>query len=132
MAPQYLDRDLDALAVNGRPVVIGMRGGVKEGLNLGKLMAERAAIAAASLRARCLDEKVAVVVAVREAVWPLIESGTVKPVIDRVLPIEAATEDTAPWRAAPVSARSRSRCEWGFVMVRRGSASGCGWRRGDV
>jgi NADPH:quinone reductase-like Zn-dependent oxidoreductase len=89
---KYLDRNLDALAVNGRLIIIGMQGGIQAELNLSKLMTKRAAIAATGLRARPLEEKATIVAAVREHVWPLIENGTVKPVIDRVLPIEAAPE----------------------------------------
>ncbi|WP_377270395.1 NAD(P)H-quinone oxidoreductase [Peterkaempfera sp. SMS 1(5)a] len=89
---KYLDRNLDALAVNGRLVVIGMQGGAKAELNLGKLLAKRAAVAATSLRARPLDEKAAIVASVREHVWPLIESGVVRPVVDRVLPMAEAAE----------------------------------------
>src|SRR5579859_2382829 len=74
---KYLDRNLDALAVNGRLVIIGMQGGVTADLNIAKLMSKRAAIAVAS---------------VREHVWPLIESGVVRPVIDRVLPLADAAE----------------------------------------
>ncbi|QMU79787.1 NAD(P)H-quinone oxidoreductase [Streptacidiphilus sp. PB12-B1b] len=92
MGAKYLDRNLDALAVNGRLVVIGMQGGIKAELNLGKLMTKRAAIAATGLRARPLDEKAAIVASVREHVWPLVESGTVKPVIDRALPLAEAAE----------------------------------------
>jgi len=92
MGAKYLDRNLDALALNGRLVIIGMQGGVQAELNLGKLMAKRAAIAATGLRARPLDEKAAIIASVREHVWPLIESGTVKPVIDRVLPLADAAE----------------------------------------
>jgi putative PIG3 family NAD(P)H quinone oxidoreductase len=89
---KYLDRNLDALAVNGRLVVIGMQGGTKAELNLGKLMAKRGAVLATSLRARPLDEKAAIVAAVREHVWPLIESGVVRPVVDRVLPLGEAAD----------------------------------------
>ena len=89
---KYLDRNLDALAVNGRLVVIGMQGGIKAELNLGKLMAKRAAVAATGLRARPLAEKAAIVASVREHVWPLLASGVVKPVVDRVLPMPAAPE----------------------------------------
>ncbi|AXI78579.1 NAD(P)H-quinone oxidoreductase [Peterkaempfera bronchialis] len=89
---KYLERNLDTLAVNGRLVVIGMQGGAKAELNLGKLLTKRAAIAATSLRARPLDEKTAIVASVREHVWPLIESGRVRPVIDRALPMAQAPE----------------------------------------
>jgi putative PIG3 family NAD(P)H quinone oxidoreductase len=92
MGAKYLDRNVDALAVNGRLVVIGLQGGVKGELNLGKLLTKRAAIAATSLRPRPLAEKAAIVAAVREHVWPLIEAGNVRPVIDRTLPIQDAAE----------------------------------------
>ena len=92
MGAKYLDRNLDALAVNGRLVVIGMQGGIKAELNLAKLMNKRAAVIATGLRARPLDEKAAIVASVREHVWPLIESGVVRPVVDRVLPLTAAAE----------------------------------------
>ncbi|NUP38313.1 MAG: NAD(P)H-quinone oxidoreductase [Streptomyces sp.] len=87
---KYLDRNLDALALNGRLVVIGMQGGVKAELNLAKLLAKRAAVIATSLRARPAEEKAAIVAAVREHVWPLIEAGTVRPVVDRTLPLADA------------------------------------------
>jgi putative PIG3 family NAD(P)H quinone oxidoreductase len=87
---KYLDRNLDALAVNGRLVVIGMQGGVKAELNLAKLLAKRAAVIATSLRARPGEEKAAIVAAVREHVWPLVEAGTVRPVADRTFPLADA------------------------------------------
>jgi putative PIG3 family NAD(P)H quinone oxidoreductase len=89
---KYLDRNLDALAVNGRLVVIGMQGGVTADLNLGKLMAKRAAIIATGLRARPLEEKAAIITAVREHVWPLLEDGRVRPIVDRVYPLAEAAE----------------------------------------
>jgi putative PIG3 family NAD(P)H quinone oxidoreductase len=89
---KYLDRNLDALAVNGRLVVIGMQGGVKAELNLAKLVAKRAAVAGTGLRARPLVEKAAIVASVREHVWPLLESGVVKPVVDRAFPLPEVAE----------------------------------------
>ncbi|MGW4163357.1 NAD(P)H-quinone oxidoreductase [Streptomyces sp. NPDC004788] len=89
---KYLDRNIKALAVNGRLVVIGLQGGVKGELNLGALMAKRAAVLATTLRARPLDEKAAVVAAVREHVWPLVEAGTVTAVVDRTVPLADAAE----------------------------------------
>jgi putative PIG3 family NAD(P)H quinone oxidoreductase len=89
---KYLERNVDALAVSGRLVVIGMQGGVKAELNLGKLLSKRAAIAATSLRPRPPAEKAAIVAAVREHVWPLIEAGTVRPIVDRTLPLPRAAE----------------------------------------
>lgn len=87
MGAKYLQRNVDALAVNGRLVIIGLQGGVTGELNLATLLAKRAAVVATSLRPRPLAEKAAIVAAVREHVWPLIESGVVKPVVDRVLPL---------------------------------------------
>ncbi|MFI8422079.1 NAD(P)H-quinone oxidoreductase [Streptomyces sp. NPDC085479] len=92
MGAKYLDRNVQALAVSGRLVVIGLQGGVKGELNLGALLAKRAAVMATTLRARPLQEKAAIVAAVREHVWPLVEGGTVRPVVDRTLPMPDAAE----------------------------------------
>ncbi|MFE0727450.1 NAD(P)H-quinone oxidoreductase [Streptomyces antibioticus] len=92
MGASYLDRNVRALAVNGRLAIIGMQGGVKGELNIGALLGKRAAISATSLRARPQDEKTAIVAAVREHVWPLIDAGRVRPVVDREIPLpDAAT-----------------------------------------
>jgi len=90
MGAKYLDRNLRALAVNGRLAIIGMQGGVKAELNIGALLTKRAAISATSLRARPLAEKTAIVAAVREHVWPLIAAGQVRPVVDREFPMSDA------------------------------------------
>jgi putative PIG3 family NAD(P)H quinone oxidoreductase len=92
MGAKYLARNIAALALNGRLVVIGMQGGTKAELDLGALMGKRAAVLATSLRARPPDEKAAIVAAVREHVWPLLESGAVHPVVDRVLPMADAAD----------------------------------------
>ncbi|GEC08128.1 NAD(P)H quinone oxidoreductase [Streptomyces spinoverrucosus] len=92
MGAKYLDRNVQALAVNGRLAIIGMQGGVKGELNIGALLNKRAAISATSLRARPLDEKAAIVAAVREHVWPLLDAGHVRPVIDRELPMRDAAD----------------------------------------
>jgi NADPH:quinone reductase-like Zn-dependent oxidoreductase len=90
MGAKYLDRNVRALAVNGRLAIIGLQGGAKGELNIGALLTKRAAISATSLRARPLGEKAAIVAAVREHVWPLIASGHVRPVVDRELPMSEA------------------------------------------
>ncbi|MFF8968844.1 NAD(P)H-quinone oxidoreductase [Streptomyces sp. NPDC014995] len=90
MGAKYLERNVQSLAVNGRLAIIGMQGGVKGELNIGALLSKRAAISATSLRARSLDEKAAIVAAVREHVWPLIATGQVRPVVDRELPMSDA------------------------------------------
>ena len=90
MGAEYLSRNIAALANNGRIAVIGMQGGVKAELDLGKLMATRGSVAATSLRARPSDDKARICTAVVEHMWPLIANGSIKPIIDRVLPMSDA------------------------------------------
>lgn len=92
MGAAYLARNVDVLAVNGRLAVIGLQGGRKGELDLGRLMAKRAAVLATTLRARPVEEKAAVVSSVREHVWPQVAAGRVRPVVDRVLPMADAAE----------------------------------------
>lgn len=88
----YLAQNVKALAVNGRIAVIGLQGGAKGELNLGALLAKRGAITATSLRGRPPGEKAAIVAAVREHVWPLVEADRVRPIVDRTLPVQQAAE----------------------------------------
>ncbi|MGH3734174.1 MAG: NAD(P)H-quinone oxidoreductase [Micromonosporaceae bacterium] len=88
----YLAKNLDVLATGGRLVVIGLQGGRKSELNLGTLLAKRLSVTGTTLRSRPAEEKAGIVRAVRDHVWPLIEAGAVRPVIDRRLPITSATE----------------------------------------
>jgi putative PIG3 family NAD(P)H quinone oxidoreductase len=81
MGAKYLARNVDLLAANGRLVVIGLQGGTRAELDLGLLLRKRAAVVATSLRARPAQEKAAIVSAVREHVWPLVEAGRVRPVV---------------------------------------------------
>jgi putative PIG3 family NAD(P)H quinone oxidoreductase len=89
---KYLARNVAALAPGGRLVVIGLQGGTKAELDLGRLLAKRASVAATSLRSRPVEEKAAIVNDVLSYVWPLVEAGAVKPVVDRVLPLAEAAE----------------------------------------
>lgn len=89
----YLDRNIDALATDGRLVVIGMQGGVKGELNLGKLIAKRAGVIGTALRARPVSGpsgKGAIVADVVRNVWPMVADGRVRPVIGAEFPIEKA------------------------------------------
>ncbi|WP_235734364.1 NAD(P)H-quinone oxidoreductase [Nocardioides alcanivorans] len=90
MGAKYLPRNVDALATQGRLVVIGMQGGSQGELDLGKLLSKRAAVLATSLRARPAEEKAAICASVVEHVWPLVAEGAIKPVIHAVLPLEQA------------------------------------------
>jgi NADPH:quinone reductase-like Zn-dependent oxidoreductase len=92
MGAGYLARNVSVLAVNGRLVVIGLQGGREAALDLSALMAKRAALIATTLRARPAKEKATIIAAVREHVWPLLESGEIRPVIDRIVPMADAAE----------------------------------------
>jgi putative PIG3 family NAD(P)H quinone oxidoreductase len=89
---KYLARNVDALAISGRLVTIGLQGGRTAELDLGVLLMKRAAVIATTLRARPATEKAAIVAAVREHVWPLIESGAVRPVVHSRYPLERAAD----------------------------------------
>ena len=93
MGAAYLDRNVDALAADGRLVIIGMQGGVKAELNIGKLLAKRGGVFATALRARPVDGpagKSEIVARVRDEVWPLLADGQVRPVIGAEFPIAEA------------------------------------------
>jgi putative PIG3 family NAD(P)H quinone oxidoreductase len=92
MGAAYLDRNVDALAPDGRIANIGMQGGRKAELDMGKLMSKRGTIMSTSLRARPKEQKKVIVEAVREHVWPLVDAGKIRPVIDRELPFSEAAE----------------------------------------
>jgi putative PIG3 family NAD(P)H quinone oxidoreductase len=90
MGAAYLRRNVEALATGGRLVVIGLQGGATGELDLGRMLRSRLTVHAASLRARPVMEKAAVVAGVYETVWPLVASGQVRPVIDAVVPLAEA------------------------------------------
>lgn len=95
MGAAYLDRNLDALASDGQLIVIGMQGGIKGELNLGKLIGKRARVIGTALRGRPTagrSGKSAIVEAVTKSVWPMIADGRVRPVIGARMPIEQAAE----------------------------------------
>ena len=92
MGAKYLPRNVDLLATSGRLVVIGLMGGRTGELDLGKMLSKRAAVIATSLRARPAAEKAAIVAAVREHVWPLIEDGAVRPIIQGTHPLDRAAD----------------------------------------
>jgi putative PIG3 family NAD(P)H quinone oxidoreductase len=89
---KYLDRNIDALAADGRIATIGMQGGARAELDMGKLMTKRARLSCTTLRARPPEQKAAIVAAVREHVWPLAEAGEIRPVVYRELPFAEAAE----------------------------------------
>ncbi|TDQ04962.1 NAD(P)H-quinone oxidoreductase [Labedaea rhizosphaerae] len=92
MGAAYLGRNVDALNRLGRLVIIGMQGGIKGELNLGALLGKNCAVIAGALRSRPRPEKADIVAQVREHVWPLVESGEVKPVIHEIVPADRASD----------------------------------------
>lgn len=88
----YLDSNLGLLNLDGRLVIIALMGGARAEINLATLMRRRLIVTGTTLRARTIEEKGAVVDAVRARVWPLVESGRVRPVIHRRLPWSEAAD----------------------------------------
>lgn len=87
----YLARNLQSLATEGRLVIIATQDGTKGEADLLRIMQQRLTITGSTLRARSASFKATIRDEVRQTVWPLISSGRIKPVVDRVFPlIEAA------------------------------------------
>jgi putative PIG3 family NAD(P)H quinone oxidoreductase len=95
MGASYLARNIEALAPDGRLIVIGFQGGLTAELNLGALMAKRAGVISTALRSRPVDGpggKREIVDAVVANLWPMIADGRVRPIVGAELPIEEASE----------------------------------------
>ncbi|OFV93119.1 MAG: NAD(P)H-quinone oxidoreductase [Acidobacteria bacterium RIFCSPLOWO2_12_FULL_65_11] len=88
----YVRRNLDLLALDGRLVQISLLGGSTAQVNMGVVMRRRLTITGSTLRPRSVAEKGAIATSLRATVWPLIESGGVKPVIHTTFPLRAAAE----------------------------------------
>jgi putative PIG3 family NAD(P)H quinone oxidoreductase len=103
MGGKYLARNVDALAVGGRLMIIGMQGGTKAELDIAKLLGKRASVHATTLRSRPATGpggKADIVAAVRHDVWPDVERGVVRPIVDRRLPMSRAAEAHAVLEAS--------------------------------
>ena len=109
----YLARNIAALAPDGRIANIGMQQGSKAELDFGALMAKRGTITSTTLRARPRAQKASIVAAVAENVWPVIESGVIRPIIDTELPMTQAAEAhrkmTASTHLGKIVLRAKSR-----------------------
>jgi NADPH2:quinone reductase len=92
MGAKYLERNVDVLALDGRVVVIGMQGGTKAELNLGGLLYKRGSVIATSLRGRPEEQKARVCAGLVREVWPAVAAGRIRPIIERTLPLEQASE----------------------------------------
>jgi len=92
MGADYLARNIDALAVDGRIVMIGLQSGREAPIHLGKMMGKRAALHTTSLRDRSTAAKQAIVAGVLQDVWPAVISGAIKPVIDKSFALDEVVE----------------------------------------
>ena len=84
----YLEDNMKSLTLEGRLVMIGLMGGAKATINLGLLMMKRLRIIGSTLRAQPIAKKTEIMNNLKENVWPSLESGDIKPIIDTVIPIE--------------------------------------------
>lgn len=92
VAGTYVPRELSALADGGRLVVIALLGGAKAEVSLGEILRRRLTITGSTLRPRPVEFKARIAAQLKETVWPLIEAGTVRPVIHCVLPAAEAAQ----------------------------------------
>jgi putative PIG3 family NAD(P)H quinone oxidoreductase len=92
LGASYLERNVDTLAAGGRLVVIGLQGGVRGELDLGRLMRVSGSIRASTLRARPVAEKAALCAEVEARLWPMIADGRVRPVVAATIPMDRAAE----------------------------------------
>jgi putative PIG3 family NAD(P)H quinone oxidoreductase len=90
MGAAYLARNIEVLAADGRLVVIGMQGGMTAEMDLNAMMRKRASLHATSLRGRPVEQKAEICAAVVAGLWPLIESGAVRPVVAATFPMSQA------------------------------------------
>ena len=88
----YLERNVASLAVEGRLVIIGLMEGARAELDLARLMSRRLTVTGATLRARAVEEKAAIVAALRERVWPWFATGALRPVVHASYPLADAAE----------------------------------------
>jgi putative PIG3 family NAD(P)H quinone oxidoreductase len=88
----YVARNIEALAIEGRLLQVGLLGGYKAQVNLIALMQRRVTLTGSTLRARSVAEKGVIAAALLQHVWPLFESGAVRPVIHATFPLRAAAD----------------------------------------
>jgi len=89
---EYVDRNYDAAAVDGRIVQIALLGGGKATINVGKIMVKRLHHTGSTLRPRSNADKAAMVAAIEAKVMPLIRDGRIKPLMDSSFPLEKAAD----------------------------------------
>ena len=88
----YVQRNLEALAMHGRLVQIGLQGGARAEVNLAMVMQKRLTLTGSTLRPRSPEEKGAIARELEQQVWPLFAAKRLTPIVDRVLPMRDAAE----------------------------------------
>ncbi|MFK3736690.1 NAD(P)H-quinone oxidoreductase [Massilia sp. TN1-12] len=88
----YVAREINCLADDGRIVIIALLGGAKANIDLGQVLRRRLTVTGSTLRPRPVAFKAQIARELRETVWPLLAAGTIKPVIHQVFPLEQASE----------------------------------------
>lgn len=92
VAGSYVARELNCLAEDGRIAIIAVQGGVQAEFNAAQLLVRRLSISGSTLRPRSLQFKAGIAQALRHEVWPLLEQGRIRPVIDRTFPADQAAQ----------------------------------------
>jgi NADPH2:quinone reductase len=92
VAGDYIGRELQCLAQGGRISVIAVQGGTQSVIDSGLVLRKWATISGSTLRPRSLAYKARLAAALREAVWPLIEAGRIRPAIHSVFPAAQAAQ----------------------------------------
>ncbi len=92
VAGNYVPRELNCLAEDGRLVLIALLGGSRAEINLAQVLMRRLTVTGSTLRPRPVAFKAAIAAQLRERVWPLLESGAIKPVVFRTFPLEQAAD----------------------------------------
>ena len=92
VAGSHVAREVECLAEDGRLVIIAVQGGVKAEFNAGMVLRKRLSITGSTLRPRPIAFKTAIAQSLRAKVWPLLESGAIKPVIYKTFPADAAAQ----------------------------------------
>ena len=92
VAGDYVAREVQCVADDGRIVIIAVQGGINSGFNAGELLRRRLLITGSTLRPRPIAFKAAIAAALKAKVWPLIEAGHIKPGINRVFPAAQAAQ----------------------------------------
>jgi NADPH2:quinone reductase len=116
VAGAYVAREIECLAPDGRLTIIAVQGGVKSEINAGLVLRNRLQIMGSTLRPRPVAFKAAIAKNLLQHVWPLIESGAIKPVIYKTF-VAAGDEKSGPSGAAQAHALMESNAHIGKIVL---------------